>query len=256
MKLHAFALAILFSATQALACKSPIATSTMYFTPSALKMCGKWYYGKNQKVCPKFAAAAKMEGSGRYNPNEIYTYKREVIPLIGRPGKPDCPTALGRADKCLITYVSVAADPRYHRMGDIISMPALKGKKLTLPDGTVFIHPGYLRIDDVGGAIKGANRFDFYSGNMDEFDEKNSFGHNGPKDISMAASSQCTSRKTFRNVTSSSEKAKAKKAIEDSTRNISFNSILGIKANKPPVSNSTAPAPAKKVFKRGVGKSN
>lgn len=238
-------LSILLFTADSLACTNPIATTTMYYTPSALQVCKKWYYGKKKNpknadefiatdtVCDKFESEVKMQGSGRYNPKETYTYLKEVIVMSGAADSPNCPTTIGRAGRCLITYVSVAADPKKHRMGDYISMPGLKGKKLTLPDGTIFTHPGYLRVDDVGGAIKGANRFDFYAGNMDLSHEKNSFGYKGPADVVMEDKKSCPTRKKYENVWKSSEKAIAKKAIEDSLRGITFNSIVGIPPDTP-----------------------
>jgi 3D (Asp-Asp-Asp) domain-containing protein len=232
----------LFSATQVLACKVPVATSTMYFTPSALKMCKKWYYGKKakftesteyrstQKVCKEFKAEVEMQGSGRYNPKEILTYTNEVKIMQGGEGAIDCATSIGRSGKCLITYVSVAADARYHKMGDIISMPSFKGKKLTLPDGSIFVHPGYFRVDDVGGAIKGASRFDFYTGNMDLKDANNAFGVNGPKDARMEDKNFCAQRKSYEVIGRRQDKALANTAIANATKNISYNAILGIKS--------------------------
>lgn len=68
---------------QIFACNLPIATTTNYYTPVALKQCSRWYYGKapkpkktkydkqeyvaTEKVCSKFAADVKLQGSGRYN---------------------------------------------------------------------------------------------------------------------------------------------------------------------------------------------
>lgn len=232
-------------------CESNIITSTNYYTPSALKICGKWYYGKvrrqktpwefdaTQTVCPEFQKEVRMEGSGRYNENEIYTYAREVMVMSGpekKKGTP-CPTSVGRYNRCLLTYISVAADPLYHVVGDIISVPAMKGKKVTLPDGSTFTHPGYFRVDDTGSKIKGPNRFDFYSGNMTQKDKLNTFGDFGPKDISMSEKTDCLKRKTFTSYskkTQPAQVAEAEKAIAAAIKDITFDSIIGKKpAAKP-----------------------
>ena len=209
MKLLVFTLTFLFLVNEAIACDPPIATSTIYYTPSAQKVCGKWYYGKvrdkkepwtfnaTEKVCPEFEKAVKLEGSGHYNPNEVYTYDHEVIPLTGRPKKPDCPTSVGRSGRCLLTYISVAADTKYNPLGTYISMPSLKGKKLTLPDGSTFTHPGYLRVDDIGSAIKGSkNRFDFYSGNMDELASIKTFPFSGESCSGISSMEAVRGKKT------------------------------------------------------------
>ena len=48
-----------------------------------------------------------------------------------------------------------------------------KLKGLKLPNGET--HSGFMIVRDRGGAIKGANRFDFYTGILDYRDEKNPF---------------------------------------------------------------------------------
>ncbi|MBC7457696.1 MAG: hypothetical protein H7235_05420, partial [Bdellovibrionaceae bacterium] len=124
---------------------------------------------------------------------------------------------------CLIPYVSIAADPTYHNMGDYISMPAMKGKKVTLFDGRVLTHPGYFRIDDTGGAIDGRTRFDFYTGPLGLRQKKNSFSDNGEfntkeHSISMENNEVCSARKTYKKVNSSKEKALAKASIAEFER--------------------------------------
>ena len=61
---------------------------------------------------------------------------------------------------CMDPYRSVAADPRYHKPGDVLFFPALLD--LQLPDGTQ--HRGYMTVRSSGGLIKGPHRFDFYTG--------------------------------------------------------------------------------------------
>ena len=61
---------------------------------------------------------------------------------------------------CMDPYRSVAADPKFHKPGDVLFFPALLG--LQLPDGTR--HKGYMTVRSSGGLIKGPHRFDFYTG--------------------------------------------------------------------------------------------
>ncbi|MBC7754612.1 MAG: hypothetical protein H7Z71_10270 [Moraxellaceae bacterium] len=224
-----FIISIFLISFEAQPCMVPIASSTMYYTPSALRVCNKWYYGKEVKskkskydpvtyratdrVCAKFESEVKMQGSGRYNPKEIYTFKKDVVIMKNDDKTRNCPTTIGRSGECMLTYISVAADANYYHMGDLISMPALKGKKMKLPDGSLFTHPGYFRVDDVGGAIDGRNRFDFYSGNMDLYDANNSFGYKGDKETTMYDKSTCQDRKKYQILSSKKDKETARIAI-------------------------------------------
>ena len=237
-----FSIVILLSSLEALSCVVPIVSSTMYYTPSAFRVCKKWYYGKEVKpkrskydsvsyratdrVCAKFESEVKMQGSGRYNPKEIYTFEKEVVVMKNDEKSKNCPTTVGRSGECMLTYISVAADVNYHRMGDLISMPALKGKKMKLPDGSLFIHPGYLRVDDVGGAIDGRNRFDFYSGNMNLYDSNNAFGFKGSKETTMYDKRSCQERKKYAVLSASKDKETARAAIAAATKDMTYDAIM------------------------------
>jgi hypothetical protein len=61
---------------------------------------------------------------------------------------------------CMDPFRSVAADTKFHKPGDVLFFPALKG--LVLPDNS--IHNGFMTVRSAGGRIKGAHRFDFYTG--------------------------------------------------------------------------------------------
>lgn len=132
-------------------------------------------------VCPKFWAAVKMQGSGHLT----IRGKKHKLHYTGRlePVKSTkCSTAIGAANKCLIPFVHVAADPAYYNMGDIIEVPALKYMRIPRADGKgEFIHPGYFIVGDTGGAIKGFNRFDFFTGKVDPLTQDNPFGPWGKK---------------------------------------------------------------------------
>jgi membrane-bound lytic murein transglycosylase A len=120
------------------------------------------------------------------------TYQGKIIDMG------DCETAKGASGNCLIPYVSVAADPDYYQMGDIIEMPSMKGKEITLPSGRKMKHPGYFIVEDTGGAIRGRNRFDFFTGAHDMHDKANAFGSQGSDNTQMIAQNDCSSRKNFK----------------------------------------------------------
>ena len=61
---------------------------------------------------------------------------------------------------CMDPFRSVAADTKYHKAGDVLFFPALRG--LVLPDKSV--HNGFMTVRSAGGRIKGQHRFDFYTG--------------------------------------------------------------------------------------------
>lgn len=233
--------AFLFIAVQAFACKVPIATTSFYYTPDAKVICGR-YYAKNERPCAKFIEDANMQGSGIQSPGILYRYKQSPRELGN-----GCKTTFGFAGTCLIPYVSIAADPSYHNMGDYISMPAMKGKKVTLADGRVLTHPGYFRVDDTGGAIDGRTRFDFYTGPLGLGQKRNSFSDSSGSDFSMENKKICSPRKTYENVKSSQEKAIAKAAIANFEKAINGG---GIK------SAGTIIAPVKKMNKRTGGGQN
>lgn len=131
-----------------------------------------------------------MQGTGTLMDNKVLRYNGKTESL----GK--CSTAIGAAGKCLLPYFSIAADPRFYRMGDIISMPSMRGQIVTLPSGKKIEHPGYFIVQDTGGGVKGQNRFDFFTGSMGYLNPLNSFGANAPK-TSLSAKYQCSARKQF-----------------------------------------------------------
>lgn len=166
-------------------CPSSIATSTVYFIPSVLDYC------PTAKPCAKFKRQVRLQGSGTLPGNKILTYKGKTVSLGS------CDTAFGASGKCLTPYISVAADPRYYSMGDIIQMPSMRGLVITLPNGKTMIHPGYFIVQDTGGAIRGPNRFDFFTGSHGMWDPGNSFGAKSVKTSQMLDKTDCSSRKHF-----------------------------------------------------------
>jgi hypothetical protein len=71
-----------------------------------------------------------------------------------------CAYGFGMKGICLDPMYSIAADPEFHKPGDVIFVPAIAGLKLSESE----IHNGYFVVRDRGAKIKGAHRFDFYSG--------------------------------------------------------------------------------------------
>jgi len=72
----------------------------------------------------------------------------------------DCPFGMGAGKTCLDPYRSVAADPKFHKRGDVVYIPKLDGQ--VLPNGEK--HDGHMIVRDTGGAILGEGRFDFFIG--------------------------------------------------------------------------------------------
>lgn len=170
------------------------ASPTMYFLP------------KEGKV-RNFQSEVRMQGSGILRDGRILTYTGKIL-----PAPTNCTTTKTSASgQCLLSYFSIAADVSSgsgNRMGDIIEMPQLKGTKVTLPDsGKVIEHPGFFIIHDVGGAIKGSNRFDFFTGLDNPYTKNTDF-----RKIGMGDKYKCN--KSFRRLArGGSEYEAAKKLI-------------------------------------------
>ncbi|QDK36674.1 3D domain-containing protein [Bdellovibrio sp. NC01] len=191
-------------------CRSDIATTSVYFIPHIKDYC------HSSTPCAAFKKQVRMQGSGTLSGNRILTYTGKTVSLGS------CDTALGAGGDCLIPYISVAADPRYYSIGDIIKMPNLKGKVMTLPNGKTFVHPGYLIVHDTGGAIKGRNRFDLFTGSMDPESRTNSFGYSASEATQMIDGTDCSSNKQFTVIRrNSAPYQNSLVAIEDATRNTS-----------------------------------
>jgi 3D (Asp-Asp-Asp) domain-containing protein len=130
------------------------------------------------KICPAAKAAAELQGSLQLmhkGSNYIYRYTGQTEKI-----KTTCTSTTGAAGVCLMAYLHVAADPKFHAMGDIIRIPQIRGTLIPRPDGKgLMAHPGYVIVADTGGAIKGPNRFDFFIGKMAWDSPTNPFGPAG-----------------------------------------------------------------------------
>ncbi|MBX3018090.1 MAG: hypothetical protein KF767_09385 [Bdellovibrionaceae bacterium] len=138
------------------------------------------------RICPSAKAEAVMQGSLQIVRGEqryIYRYNGSSERVNS-----GCATTTGAAGVCLTPYIHVAADPRHHRMGDILRIPQLKGVLVPHPDGGLMPHPGYVIVADTGGAIKGENRFDFFIGEMAWDSPRNPFG---PAGLAMTDDRHC-----------------------------------------------------------------
>lgn len=206
-------------------CAPYVAQTSTYHIPHIRDYC------KTSKPCAKFRKEVRMHGSGTLPGNRLLTYTGKIRKLGS------CETAFGASGKCLIPYISVAADPKYYRMGDIIQIPAMKGRIITLPNGKKMSHPGFFIVQDTGGWIKGRYRFDFFTGSHTMKSKLNAFGTKAAPDMEMVDRTRCSDHKRFSVIPRSSNNYETSLAmIEDalrgavSTRNIaSRNSTRGTK---------------------------
>jgi len=178
-----------FTVSQAALCPTNVAESSFYNTPHWKDYCKTSWSKCSKKTKDAFYKVINDRGSGIMPNRQVRYYNGKSI----AQGK--CDTTFGAAGKCMIPYISVAADPKYYRMGDIIDMPSLKGRVIMLPNGQRMIHPGYFIVADKGFDIKGPNRFDFYTGTATPWDRDNIFGYHGG--FKMGQKSDCSDRKTF-----------------------------------------------------------
>lgn len=176
-------------------CGPNVASSTVYFVPHIKDYC------KGGQICAKFRSEVRMQGSGTMYGDKVLRYTGRTESARG------CPTARGARGTCLQPFISVAADRRYYRMGDIIEMPAMKGRKIDLPDGRQIVHPGYFIVEDTGGAIKGPGRFDFFTGSFNPRSPLNDFGMRTSSGFSLADKNQCMASKKFSVIRRSSPRA-------------------------------------------------
>ncbi|MBX3020858.1 MAG: hypothetical protein KF799_04215 [Bdellovibrionales bacterium] len=144
-------------------------------------MSNSMYYLPKEGETRNFKAEVKMQGSGILKNGDIIDYRGRVSRTPG-----DCPTTVNSASgECLLPYFSIAADLRYHRAGDIIYVPEVAEMKLKVklpPSNVEIIHPGYFVVHDTGGAIKGSDRFDFFTGTDKPLDKDNPFLNIGMAD--------------------------------------------------------------------------
>ncbi|AZZ36321.1 murein transglycosylase [Bdellovibrio sp. qaytius] len=183
--LFAFGLTILTAGVVKASLQTPQLHPTIYFIKSidmdqqdcAMKKAIHSETGKAVlKVCANDYKTCAIEGTCAIkHDGEVtiinYVEQRNGIDLFKAVDKETCPYGLGVKNICLDPYYTVAADLTYHDPGDVIFVEEMKGTKL--PNGEV--HDGFFIVRDKGGAIKGANRFDFYTGLVHYKNDENPF---------------------------------------------------------------------------------
>lgn len=153
---------------------------TVYYTPkielgpervSGCKLVG----AGDWSICEATLKNCIMQGSCFIGFGNSWRYfmKAKTDTIVPRsPGR--CRFGVGFGS-CLTPYVSVAADLKVHQVGDVIYVPDLDGKNVPY----IGRHDGFLIVHDKGGAIVGANRFDFFTGHMGSRDQRNAFARWG-----------------------------------------------------------------------------
>ncbi len=132
------------------------------------------------KTCPAFYNALVMEGSGMVSHQGKwilvnYGGRKAGRYFFAQVDRTRCPYGLGRSMTCLIPFISLAAETKRYRVGDVIYVPAVAAKKIKLPNGD--IHRGYFIVTDTGSMIKGLGRFDVYIGPYKVFNADNPFNN-------------------------------------------------------------------------------
>lgn len=107
-----------------------------------------------------------------------YVKMKNGVPLFQKVDTSRCPFGYGVKGMCLDPFYNLAADLNYHKPGDVIFVPKVVGT--VLPSGER--HNGYFVVRDKGGAIKGADRFDFFTGFLDYRNSENPFTKLGLND--------------------------------------------------------------------------
>jgi 3D (Asp-Asp-Asp) domain-containing protein len=126
-------------------CKDEVANCAMQGSCFYLDESGVTLFAYRKMVKIKIPETQKIISQPRFRKNKNFEM---------------CPQGMGAHNVCLDPYRSVAADPLYHKIGDVIYLPLLRDQKL--PNGET--HDGYFIVRDTGGAIKGEGRFDFFIG--------------------------------------------------------------------------------------------
>lgn len=129
-------------------------------------------------LCYSHIKNCMMQGSCAVIKNQkrlLLNYRSFIAkePIFSILEQTECPYGRGPRNVCLEPYYTIAADLNFHKLGDVIYVPDLKG--ITLPNGE--IHDGFFMVRDTGGKIKGRDRFDFYTGFTPHLDPYNPFSN-------------------------------------------------------------------------------
>lgn len=123
---------------------------------------GVW---ETYRLASKEKGAANMEGSVAVKEADGSSTIVSIITLGRWSDLPKGWAGKGNRHNPLIPYRTVAADQRRHPYGSRIHVPALDG--YVTPDGETV--DGWFWVADVGGGIKGANRFDIFVGSKPNY---------------------------------------------------------------------------------------
>lgn len=121
------------------------------------------------RMCVKQGTCMLNEARGMRIIN--FATRRGKVSLVSDKIKKECPYGLGFKDVCLDPYYTVAADLKFHKLGDVIYVPSARGTKL--PNGDT--HEGYFIVRDSGSNLKSEKRFDFFTGFDHDTDASNIF---------------------------------------------------------------------------------
>lgn len=135
-------------------------------------------------VCKPTLSKCTLEGScqiERAGSVRAFNYKNSApgYAVFYEITDDECYHGYGVQNICLDPFYTVAADLNFHKPGDVIHVPKVKGT--VLPGGEV--HDGYFVVRDRGGAIKGMHRFDFFTGVYEWSDANNPFKRLGLADV-------------------------------------------------------------------------
>lgn len=135
-------------------------------------------------VCKPTLSKCTLEGScqiERASSVRAFNYKNSApgYAVFYEITDDECYHGYGVQNICLDPFFTVAADLQFHKPGDVIHVPIVKGT--VLPSGEV--HDGFFVVRDRGGAIKGMHRFDFFTGVYDWNDSSNPFKKLGLSDV-------------------------------------------------------------------------
>lgn len=154
---------------------------TVYYTPkiiadSARSSGCKLFAAGEWSICENSFRDCLMQGSCFISLANSWRYfvRAGRAEALRPESQGRCRFAMGYG-ACLVPNVSIAADLSVHKIGDVIYIPELDGKKVPY----VGTHDGFFVVHDKGGAIVGQNRFDFYTGHMGARDQSNALARWG-----------------------------------------------------------------------------
>lgn len=121
------------------------------------------------KICVKQGTCLLSEANGLRMIN--FNSRRAAAPVYSEKTKRECPYGLGYKDVCLDPYHTISANFRFHRLGEVIYIPSVRGLKL--PNGET--HEGYFIVRDSAAHLGTAQEMDFFTGFDNEIEATNVF---------------------------------------------------------------------------------